>query len=298
MGRMSLAIAALSLVIVVSTSLDAHPTPGDYALASPPGNPDPSVSAPPKSSKEQSLDELLLFFPLKHPGGNWKAARLDFTDVWFTAADGTRIHGWYCPCADARGILLYAHGNAGNLSNDASLLRYFQNELRVTALIFDYRGYGRSEGVPTVEGVLQDARAARTFLAKRAGVKESAIILMGRSLGGAVASCLAAESRPRGLILESTFSSLKDVASYHYPRLAWLVPAAKLDSVAQLARYEGPLLESHRDADGTIPYALGLKLFQAAKGPKEFFRVPGGDHNDPLPAAYYQKLDRFVGNLP
>jgi fermentation-respiration switch protein FrsA (DUF1100 family) len=194
--------------------------------------------------------------------------------------------------------LLYAHGNAGNLSFDAPLLAYIQRELQVSTLIFDYRGYGRSEGSPTVAGVLQDARAARALLADRAGVEETQVVLIGRSLGGAVAVQLAAETSPRGLILESTFSSLADVAAYHYPRLAWLVPAGKLDSVEQIARYHGPLLQSHGDADRTIPYALGLKLFRAANEPKQFVRIPGGDHNSPQPAGYYRQLDEFLGRLP
>src|SRR5262249_54076753 len=159
-----------------------------------------------REAKGQTLDELLLFAPSKYPKGNWKPAGLDFEDAWFSAADGTRLHAWYCPCPDARAVLLYAHGNAGNLALYGSLLKYFQKELRVTTLVFDYRGYGRSEGTPTVEGVLQDARAARAFLARQAGVKEGEVVLMGRSLGGAVAVALAGEDGARGLIVESTFS--------------------------------------------------------------------------------------------
>ena len=177
-------------------------------------------------------------------------------------------------------------------------MKYFQEELHVTAFIFDYRGYGRSDGTPTADGILQDARAARKFLAEHAGVAEAEIVLAGHSLGGAVTVQLAAQDGARGLVLESTFSSLRDVASQHYPKLAWLVPAGKLDSVAQITRYKGPLLQSHGDADSTIPYALGLKLFKAANDPKKFVRVARGDHNDPAPAEYLRHLDRFISNLP
>jgi fermentation-respiration switch protein FrsA (DUF1100 family) len=253
---------------------------------------------PRKPANAQSLDELLLFFPAKYPAGDYRPAGLRFEDAWFAAADGTRLHGWYCPCERPRAVVLFAHGNAGNVSHRAPRLAKLQRDLRVAVLAFDYRGYGRSAGAPTAEGILQDARAARKFLAARAGVAERQVVLMGESLGGAVAAEVAADGA-RGLVLESTFSSLQDVAAHHYPRLAWLVPEGKLNAAARLAKYQGPLLVSHGDADRTIPYELGRKLYEAAAGPgKEFFTVAGGDHNDPRPAEYYQVLDRFLGSLP
>jgi fermentation-respiration switch protein FrsA (DUF1100 family) len=256
------------------------------------------ATAEPDKPKAVALDELLLFFPTKFPAGNWKPKELRFEDVWFQADDEVRLHGWYCPCDKPRAILLYAHGNAGNVSDYAPLMKYFQENLRVSVLIFDYRGYGRSEGAPSVEGILKDARAARNFLAQRAKVKATDLVLMGRSLGGAVAVQLAAEAPARGLILESTFSSMRDVAAHLYPDLAWLVPANKLDSVSQISRYKGPLLQSHGNADRTIPYELGRKLFQSAREPKTFVELPGADHKSPGSAEYYKQLDRFLDGLP
>jgi hypothetical protein len=257
--------------------------------------------APPSSPKRTagpSLDERMLFYPSKYPEGDWKPKGLTFEDVRFDAEDGTHLHGWYCPCDRPRAVVLFAHGNAGNLSHRAPLMQYLQKDLRVSVLIFDYRGYGRSEGVPTVEGILKDGRAARSLLARRAGIKESQVVLMGRSLGGAVVVQLAAESPPRGLILESTFSSFKDVAAHHYRLLAWLVSAKKLDSAAKIATYKGPLLQSHGDADRIIPYASGRKLFEAANEPKRFVTIPGGDHNDRQSAEYFTQLNRFLDTLP
>jgi fermentation-respiration switch protein FrsA (DUF1100 family) len=259
---------------------------------------DPTPAASHDANKGATPDELLLFFPSRYPQGNWKPAGLTFEDVWFNAQDGTRLHGWYCPCDKPRAALLYCHGNGGNLSFGAPLLAYFQSDLRLSVLTFDYRGYGRSDGVPSVAGILEDARAARTELAERSGMGLTQQILMGRSLGGAVAVQLAAELPPRGLVLESTFSSLGDVATHLYPRLAWLVPADKLNSVDRIAKYHGPLLQSHGDADRTIPFALGRKLFEAANEPKQFIRIPGGGHNSPLPAGYYRQLDQFLNGLP
>jgi uncharacterized protein len=279
----------------------SEPSRSDHADASPgpvaPGAGD-APGSPTKQPKAKPLDELLLFFPSKYPDGNWQPDGLSFEDARFSAADGTRLHGWYCPCENARAVVLYAYGNAGNLSHRSPRMKYLQKELRVAALVFDYRGYGRSEGTPTVEGILQDARAARKCLGGLAGVSESRIVLLGDSLGGAVATDLAGTDGARGLILENTFSSLKDVATYHYPKLAWLVPADKLNSVSRIGRYKGPLLQCHGDADRTIPYALGLKLFEAAPGAKQFVRIARGDHNDPQSADYLRQLDRFIGELP
>jgi uncharacterized protein len=249
-------------------------------------------------AKQPTLDELLLFFPAKFPAGNWQPADLKFEDANFNAADGTKLHGWYCPSEKPRAVVLFAHGNAGNLTHRANALRRWQSELQTTIMIFDYRGYGRSEGTPSVEGILQDARAARTFLAKRAGVTESQIVLAGESLGGAVAIDLAAKAGARGLVLQNTFSSLKDVAMVHYPKLAFLVPPAKLDSASLIGNFKGPLMQCHGDADRTIPFELGEKLFKAGNEPKQFVRNGGNDHNDRLPESYWHELDQFLNKLP
>lgn len=262
----------------------------------------PSAASPDGSRKalEQtpSLDELLLFFPAKYPAGNWKPDTLDYEDAWFEADDGVRLHGWYCPAEAPRGYVLFAHGNAGNLSHCAAIARTFQRELRLATFVFDYRGYGRSEGTPTVEGVLKDAHAAMKEFTSRAAIESSRVILMGRSLGGAVAVQLAADTGPRALILESTFSSLKEAAQHHYPKLAWLVPENKLNSAARISSFKGPLLLSHGDSDRTVPCELGMRLYNAAGEPKTLFVIEGGDHNDPQPVGYYRKLDEFIRALP
>ena len=120
---------------------------------------------------------------------------------------------------------------------------------------------------------------------------------MGESLGGAIAVQLASESPARGLILQSTFSSLRDVADVHYPSLSWLVVPTKLDSTVKIARHHGPLLQSHGTADRTIPFGLGAKLFKAANEPKRFFAVEGASHNDWFTPEYQSELDAFVTRL-
>jgi len=251
-----------------------------------------------RDAKRPSLDELLLFFPSRFPEGNWAPTSLRYRDIWFRAADKTRLHGWYCPCDHPRATLLIAHGNAGHVASRTPWLRYLQSQAQVAAFVFDYRGYGRSEGVPTVDGILDDARAARAKLRELAAIKDADMVLMGESLGGAVVVQLAAESPPRGLILQSTFSSLRDVADVHVPKLSWLVPPGKLNSAKQVQQYRGPLLQSHGTADETVPLSSGEKLFRAANEPKEFAVIPGAGHNNWLTEMYLTRLDQFLTRLP
>ena len=142
-------------------------------------------------SEDREVDGLR---PSRYPAGDWQPAGLAFEDAWFTAKDGTRLHGWYVPHPQPRAVVLFCHGNGGNVALWADVLRILHDRMGVTAMGFDYRGYGRSEGTPSEAGVLADARAARTWLAQRAGIAENQIVLMGRSLGGAVAVDLAAEA--------------------------------------------------------------------------------------------------------
>lgn len=224
-------------------------------------------------------------------------ANLKYEDVFFNAADDTKLHGWYCPCNTPRATLLVAHGNAGHVASRAKWLSYLQSKARVSVFMFDYRGYGRSEGTPTVNGALLDAKAAREKLCQLAGIKDSEMILMGESLGGAVVIELAAESPPRGLVLQSTFSSLREVAGVHYPKLSWLVPRSKLNSKSRIEAYKGPLLQSHGTADSTIPFSVGQSLFQAANEPKTLVALNRAGHNNWLTSEYISELDKFIDSV-
>jgi len=250
------------------------------------------------SPASPALDEILTFFPSKYPAGNWQPRNLAFEDAAFAAADGVKLHGWYVKHPAPRAAVLYHHGNAGNVSYDAELLRFLNDRLAVSVLDFDFRGYGKSEGKPTVEGALLDARAARVWLAQKENVQPEQIVLMGRSLGGAIAVDMAKDGA-RGLILESTFTSLRETAAVHYPAplVALLVPS-RLESLSAIAKYRGPLLISHGNVDETVPFAHGEKLFAAALGPKTFVTIFGGSHNSPQSAEYFEKLDAFLKSLP
>jgi hypothetical protein len=244
------------------------------------------------------LENSLIFFPMRYPDGQWQPAGLKFEDVWFSSADGTRLNGWYMPCKNARAVVLFCHGNAGNITHRADILEVLHRRVGVSTLIFDYRGYGRSEGKPNEAGVLADARAARHWLAQRENIAETDIVVMGESIGGAVAVDLAARDGARALVLESTFNTLPDVAAYHYPWLPvrWAM-RTRLDSAGKISSYHGPLLQSHGDADTIVPLRLGQALFDAANEPKQFLLYPGHDHNDPMPLEYYDALSAFLDRL-
>lgn len=244
-------------------------------------------------------EESMIFFPDKHPAGFWRTDALSYKieDASFAAADGVQLHGWYVPCEAPRAFVLFSHGNGGNLTHRKEMLARLHG-LRLAVLIYDYRGYGRSEGAPDEPGILADARAARRWLAERAGVPETEIVHLGESLGGGVAVDLAANDGARGLILLSTFTSLPDVAAIHYPLLpVRLLMRSQLDSVSKIGRYPGPTLVAHGDVDTLVPQELGRRLYEAATGQKRFVNLPGSDHNED-PPEFYQAVDAFIEALP
>lgn len=245
------------------------------------------------------FENSFIYYPERYPVGVWEPPGLTFEDAYLEAEDGTRIHGWYCPVEDPQAVVLFAHGNAGNLSHRWPLARLWQERFNVSFMLFDYRGYGRSEGKPSEAGILSDARAARKWLANKAGIPEDAIVLAGESLGGGVVVELASADGARGLILENTFTSIPDVAAHHMPWLPMqLMLRTKFNSIDKIGKYHGPLLQVHGNADQIVPYKFGKRLFKQANKPKQFVTIEGGDHNDPPGEAYLLALDDFLSQLP
>lgn len=240
------------------------------------------------------LEEAFIFFPSRFPEGDWQPG-LPVEDAWFKAADGVGLHGWFLEHPSPRWVILYCHGNAGNITHRADILADIHHHLEASVLVWDYRGYGRSEGRPTERGILLDAEAARHWLAQRTGWPADQLVLWGHSLGGAVAVHLAAFGGASALVLEGTFPSLPDVAAHHYPWLPvrWLM-RSRLDAKNLIAQYRGPLFQSHGQADTIVPIQLGRQLFEQANPPKQFLEIPGADHNDPLEPDYYQKVREFL----
>lgn len=240
------------------------------------------------------------FIPLPATHGDWQPKDLPFEEVTFVSADGTPLVGWFVPCASPRAVVLYCHGSGGNLSYDAPLLRRL-HQRNVAVFTFDYRGFGKSGGrVDSEEDLHADARAARGWLARRLGLPEAQIVLMGRSLGGAVAIELAAKEGARGLVIDGTFTSLPEVSAHHY----WWAPLQflmriRLDSAAKIGDYRGPLLQSHSDADDVVPYRLAQRLHALSNAnPKQFVTFHGLNHESDTPSDYFDVLDTFLTDLP
>jgi hypothetical protein len=222
----------------------------------------------------------LLYFPDRRLQATPADAGLEYSDLEIETEDGERLHGWLVEAAGpANGRVLLCHGNAGNVG-DRVLHVAFLSKAGFDVLLFDYRGYGRSTGSPSEEGTYRDARAARKALPEKAPV-----IYLGESLGGAVALALARELPPAGLVLQSTFTSVRDMARGHYPfSPAGLVPDA-YPSIRLIGDLDAPLLVLHGERDEIVPLSHGQALFDAAPEPKQIRTFPGLGHNDLVPLA-------------
>ena len=243
----------------------------------------------------QFADRLVYFPTREHDGGTPATIGLAYDDVRLTAADGVALHAWFVPGEAARPTVLLFHGNAGNISHRLDKLAVLHG-LGVSVLLLDYRGYGQSEGQPDEPGTYRDADAAYDWLLRR-GTGSASLVLYGESLGGAVATDLAARRAVAGLILESTPSSILDVARHHYPMIpVRLFLSARYDALAKIARVKAPVLILHSAQDEIVPFTMAEKLYAAASEPKRLVRLSGG-HNDNFlmsAGAYREALQRFL----
>ncbi len=216
-------------------------------------------------------------------------------DVELTTTDGTRIHGWWYPKEGADGAVLYLHGNAGNLSHRGGSMAEIRTVLDTSVLLIDYPGYGKSGGSPSEAGCYAAADAAYDWLTKEQKVPPGRVILFGASLGGGVAVDLASRRDHRALVLVKTFTSMPDVAQRLYPWLPvrWLM-RNRYESLAKLGQCRRPVFVAHGTTDLLIPFGHGERLYAAANEPKHFFPMPGVDHNDSLPAAFFPELRAFL----
>jgi uncharacterized protein len=228
-------------------------------------------------------------------------AGLAVEDVAFCAEDGTALHGWWFPHEQARGVLLVCHGNAGNISDRLWIAQDLQ-DLPLHIFIFDYRGYGKSGGLPSEQGTGKDVAAAWEVARNKIGAEEDdpPIVVYGRSLGGAVALQAACSLPVRGVILESTFTSIVDVGRRFYP---WLLPRwtcrHPYRSDLRISAVRAPVLMGHSPEDETIPFDLGQALYRRAPNPRGFYELTGAHAEAGWQSSpeYGQAIREFVNEV-
>ena len=247
------------------------------------------------------LDQLMVYFPERELAATPADLGLSYDDVWLTAADGTRLHGWHVP-GESNTTLLWLHGNAGNISHRVDNILLLHRKLGLSVFIIDYRGYGQSDGKPSESGLYLDAEAALGYLIDDMGLQaERSIVLYGRSLGAAVAVEMATRYRVRGLILESGFSSVREMVRTMHPgvpaRLTLVLFDARYDSLAKIGAVESPVMILHGERDYTVPFEMAEMLFEAAREPKRIYPIPGASHNDTYIVGgerYFEALRQFI----
>jgi len=243
------------------------------------------------------LETRFIYFPSRGYDATPSGLALAHEDVWLVAEDGVRIHGWYLPVPQARWVTLLSHGNAGNISHRLDRALLLQARLRSSVFLYDYRGYGESEGSPEEAGTYRDARAAYRYLVEQKQVKPGELVLFGESLGSAVSLDLALDHPAAALVLEAPFTSVRDMA-----RATIFAPLApfvrtRYESLARVPRLRMPLLVVQGDRDEVVPPAQGRRLFDAAPEPKRYYAIPGAGHNDTYLVggeAYWRTIGDFL----
>ena len=245
------------------------------------------------------FENKIIFHPSRYPEGFWDPASVGVPaqDIYFTAEDGVKLHGWFLPAKNAVATLLWFHGNAGNLSHRLDNIQRL-TPLNLNIFIFDYRGYGRSEGEPDEQGIYMDSQAAYNKVLTMDWVSIESLFLFGRSLGGICAVETAVNNPARGLILESVFTSASDMSRKVFPLipLGWAL-RSRLDAVGKVPHLQLPKLFLHGTQDEIVPYDLGRKLFDHAGEPKTFYDIEGAGHNDTYilgGRGYFNALNRFI----
>lgn len=244
-----------------------------------------------------SIENHFMFYPQRHFDFSPEFYNLSYRDVFFHAEDGVELHGWFFPVEKEKPVILFFHGNAGNISHRLDNIRYLL-ERGFQVFIFDYRGYGKSSGRPFEKGVYMDGRAAYEWLVEEEQIEPENIILFGRSLGGAVAIDVAAYRRAGAMIIESPFLSTREMAKTMFPfsLLSPVLPAS-YNNFEKIKDISVPLLVIHGDNDDIVPFSMGEKLYESAKDPKFFYSVKGAGHNDTYimgGAEYFDVIERFI----
>lgn len=227
-----------------------------------------------------------LFNPFKFPEGEYQIDQVSGIakeDVFFTSLNGTKLHGWFFRNPQAKLTVLFHHGNGGNLSGRMGLVSMLL-ELGLSVFIYDFQGYGLSDGSPSIEKILQDGEASYNYLIEKEGLKPEQIVIYGESLGTAVASHVASKFPALGLVLQSGFASLRLIGSQRLPLLKIypqsMFPKLCLDTLSIVQSLQMPLLIIHGINDGTVPYSHAEVLFNGAMAPKKLITLSNANHID------------------
>ncbi|MEN8263981.1 MAG: alpha/beta hydrolase [Nitrospirota bacterium] len=223
---------------------------------------------------------------------------LDYEDLTFTTKDGTRISGWFIPSESSRAVIIFCHGNGGNISYRLEKIMML-NRLNLDVLIFDYRGFGMSEGRPSENGFYLDTEAVYEYMVNDRKVSPRSIIGYGESLGGAVIIDLASKQKLGGIIVESSFTSVPDMAKKVAPFIPGFVYKSRFDALSKIKDIDLPKLIFHSVNDEVVPFEHGERLFNNAGEPKKFVKMQG-DHNDAFLVSkdlFMTEIDLFIGRL-
>jgi len=248
----------------------------------------------------KQVEKRYIFFPASEIEMTPADVGLDYEDVFFPTSNENLLHGWYVP-GSGNGTWLWFHGNGGNISHRVTELELLHHRLGVGLFIFDYQGYGKSQGRPSERGTYGDARSALAYLQQNHRVNAGPIVYYGHSLGTAIAVELAVEHQPAGLVLVSPFTSVSDMTRLAFPWLpvSWLVKD-KYNTLSRIARVHCPLLVLHGTQDELVPVSHGQQLYRAAAEPKGFQALPQAGHNDTFEAGgedYWAAIEDFLAGL-
>ncbi len=246
----------------------------------------------------ESLENHFVFHPIATDPRAVPPLPEPLADVFLQTADGTKIHARWCPRGQSRDVLLYCPGNAGNLESRGKLMRDFWASLDRSVLIFDYPGFGQSEGRPSEKGCYAAASAAYDWLTHNKNISPERIVIAGESLGGGVAVDLASTHPHQALVLIRTFTSVPDIAKQQTVLAS--APAFmvnRFESLKKISNCKSPILIAQADKDRIMPYSHAEELRGAATAPARIYRLQGLDHNDPLPPSFFVELQGFLADV-
>ena len=234
------------------------------------------------------IERRSIYFPMREITTNPQSIGLPYEEIYFETSDKKTLNGWFIAHDKSKSTLIFCHGNAGNISHRLEKISMFYS-LGLNVFIFDYRGYGKSQGTPSESGLYEDAEAAYDYLTRERRVSsKDGIILYGESIGGIVAIDLARNKDVGALITEETFTSVKDMSGMAYPFLPYFIFSSRFDALSKIKNVGCPKLIIHSIDDEIVPFRLGEKLFDAAPPPKKFLKLRGS-HN----TAFLESEEQF-----